>query len=477
MNVDILKFKNNTELLKFIDENEIQFIDMNFTDIHGKWHHTAKHVSVFNENILKNGMYFDGSSISGWKEHHESDMNIRPDISKVCIDPFAAQKTIKIFCNVYDPATEKPYECDPRHIAQMAEKYLKKEKFGDAAYFGAKTEFFIFEDIKINIAPNNVSFQIDSEEGTYNSNRNYETGNMGHRPKSKDGYFQESPIDSLSDIRGEMVTVMQSMGLNVEKHHHEIASGQCEIGIKYSTLVDTADNIQIYKHVVQNVANSYGKTATFMPKPIFNDNGSSMHVHQSIWKNGKSIFSGNSYAGLSETALFYIGGIIQHAKALNAFTNPTTNSYKRLIPNDYETPVLLAYSEANRSVACRIPKSTSKDGKRVEIRFPDPCSNPYLALAAMLMAGIDGINNKIHPGEAIDKNVYNLPKVKQSQIPTVCHSLREALNELKNDNEFLLKGDVFSESILNAYIDLKMKEVEKYETIVHPIEYAMYYSS
>ena len=476
MSANILKFKSNTDLIKFIDENEIQFIDMNFTDMRGKWQHTAEHVSVFNEDMLKNGIFFDGSSIAGWRKIHESDMNIRPDINKVCIDPFSAQKTIKIFCDVYDPATGKPYERDPRFIARSAEEYLKKTGLGDAAYFGPEAEFFIFEDVRINVEQNHVGFHIDSEEAPYNSGRKYDTGNMGHRPGPKGGYFPESPVDSLSDIRGEMMTVMQSMGLSVEKHHHEVAPAQCEIGIEYSTLVDSADNIQILKHVVHNVAHSYGKTATFMPKPVFGDNGSGMHVHQSIWKAGKPSFAGEDYAGLSETALFYIGGLIRHAKALNAFTNPATNSYKRLVPG-YEAPVLLAYSERNRSASCRIPQATSPSGKRVEVRFPDACANPYLAFAAMLMAGLDGIENKIHPGEAMDKDLYNLPEKELAVIPTVCHSLRAALGALKDDHSFLLKGSVFSEDVVQAYIDLKMEEVETYETMVHPIEYYMYYSS
>jgi glutamine synthetase len=471
-----LKFKNPAELLKFISEQDIQFIDMNFTDLRGKWQHTTEHASMFDKDKIEKGIYFDGSSIAGWKSIDESDMTIVPDISKVCMDPFAAQKTIKIFCDVIEPTSGKPYECDPRYVSKSAENYLKKSGLGDVAYFGPEAEFFIFEDVQISMNMNEVGFRVDSVEGPYNAGRVYPDGNMGHRPGLKGGYFPESPVDTLSDIRGEMVTVMQNMGLTVEKHHHEVAPSQCEIGIKYSSLTDSADNIQIYKHVVHNVAHSYGKTATFLPKPIYGDNGSGMHCHQSIWKSGKTTFAGDSYAGLSETALYYIGGIIKHAKALNAFTNPTTNSYKRLVPG-YEAPVLLAYSARNRSASCRIPVGTGASAKRVEVRFPDPCANPYLAFAAMLMAGLDGIENKIHPGEAIDKNLYELPEKELKAIPTVCGSLREALAALKADCDFLKKDNVFTQTLIDSFIALKMQEVEQYETMVHPIEYKMYYSS
>ncbi len=470
-----LKFKTPADLLKFIKDQDVQFIDLNFTDLRGKWQHTTEHASVFDENKIKGGVYFDGSSIAGWKDINESDMAIVPDISKVCLDPFAAQKTIKIFCDVHDPSTNKPYECDPRFIAKAAEKYLKTSGAGDAAYFGPEAEFFVFEDVQIHADSQQVGFKIDSVEGPYNAGRVYPDGNMGHRPAAKGGYFPESPVDSLSDIRGEMVTVMQNMGLSVEKHHHEVAPSQCEIGIRFSSLTDSADNVQIYKHVVHNVAHSYGKTATFLPKPIYGDNGSGMHVHQSIWKGGKSSFAGNGYAELSDTALYYIGGIIKHARALNAFTNPTTNSYKRLVPG-YEAPVLLAYSARNRSASCRIPVSPTAASKRVEVRFPDPAANPYLAFAAMLMAGLDGIENKIHPGEAMDKNLYTLSEEELSGVPTVCRSLREALDALGKDCEFLKKGGVFSSDVIESYISLKLEEVERYETMVHPIEYAMYYS-
>ena len=469
-------FKKNADLLKHLKDNDIQFIDLNFTDMRGKWQHTAEHISRFDEEKLTEGVCFDGSSIAGWKAINESDMIIRPDISKTCMDPFAAQKTIKVFCDVIDPATNKPYERDPRFIAKSAEAYLKQSGVGDVAYFGPEAEFFIFDDVKITTESNHVAYKVDSEEDPYNSGTHYDTGNMGHRPKVKGGYFPESPVDSLSDIRGEMVTVMQSMGLGVEKHHHEVAPSQCEIGINFSTLTDSADNIQLYKHVVHNVANSYGKSATFMPKPINGDNGSGMHCHQSIWKAGNPEFAGNDYAGLSEKALFYIGGIIKHAKALNAFTNPATNSYRRLVPG-YEAPVLLAYSARNRSASCRIPYSASPNAKRVEIRFPDAVANPYLAFAAQLMAGIDGIENKIHPGDAMEDDLYELSDKRLAKIPTVAGSLREALEALKADHKFLTKGDVFTKDMIDAYIALKMEEVEIYETTTHPIEYQLYYSS
>ncbi len=475
MSANNLKFKTASDLLKFIDEQGIQFIDLNFTDLRGKWHHTAEDVSVFDKDMIENGIFFDGSSIAGWKDIHESDMNLKPDISKVAIDPFAAQNTIKIFCDVYEPSTGKPYNRDPRFIAKSAEAHLKKSGIGDASYFGPEAEFFVFEDVKIHTDPNKVGFEVDSPEGPYNSGRHYNEGNMGHRPRPKGGYFPDSPVDSLSDIRGEMVTVMKNMGIRVEKHHHEVAPSQCEIGYKHSTLTDSADDLQIYKYVVHNVANSYGKTATFMPKPIFGDNGSGMHCHQSVWKAGKPLFAGDGYADLSETALYYIGGIIKHARALNAFTNPATNSYKRLVPG-YEAPVLLAYSARNRSASCRIPQATSLNGKRVEVRFPDPAANPYLAFAAMLMAGLDGIENKIHPGDATDKDLYSLEGKELAGIPTVCRSLREALDALRDNHDFLLKGDVFTSDVIEAYIALKTEEVEAYETMVHPIEYSIYYS-
>lgn len=470
-----LKFDTPEALLEFVEKNDIQYIDFSFTDLRGRLQHTTQHARTFDADMIGKGIFFDGSSIAGWKAIHESDMGIVPDIGKVCLDPFAAQKTLKIFCDVIEPGTGKPYESDPRFVAKSAEAYLKKSGQGDAAHFGPEPEFFIFDDVRVHTEPNHVSYYFDSAELPLNGGREYPNGNMGHRPLPKGGYFPDSPVDSASDIRGEMLTVMQAMGLPVEKHHHEVAPAQSEIGLSYSTLTDCADNVQIYKHVVQNVAHSYGKTATFMPKPMFGDNGSGMHVHQSLWKGGKSQFAGKGYAGLSDTALYYIGGIIKHARALNAFTNPSTNSYKRLVPG-YEAPVLLAYSARNRSASCRIPMAHSESARRVEVRFPDPLANPYLAFAAMLMAGLDGIENKIHPGEAIDKNLYELPQKELKKIPHVCGSLREALEALREDHGFLLKGGVFSQKLIDSYLDLKWSEVDAFETMPHPIEFKMYYS-
>ncbi len=470
-----LSFKSSADIINYVEDQDIQFIDFNFTDIRGKWHHTSQHASTFDKSLISNGISFDGSSIAGWQDIHQSDMILRPDISRVTYDPFAAQKTIKIFCDVYDPETNLPYKLDPRSVAKAAQNYLKKSGAGDTAYFGPEPEFFIFDDVRVTTQSNQVAYHLDSEEGYYNKGREYPTGNMGHRPSVKGGYFPESPVDSLSDIRAEMLSVIESMGLNVEKHHHEVAPSQCELGIKFASLLESCDNVQLYKHAVHNVANSYGKSATFMPKPINGDNGSGMHVHQSIWKSGKPVFSGKQYADLSENALYYIGGILKHAKALNAFTNPTTNSYKRLI-SGFEAPNLLAYSARNRSAACRIPYANNAAGRRIEVRFPDPMANPYLAFSAMLMAGLDGIENKIHPGSAMDKNLYDLPKEELDNIPSLCTSLRQSLEALSNEHEFLLKGDVFTSELIEAFIKLKSAEIDKYETTTHPIEVDMYYS-
>lgn len=476
MSDDTLKIKDAAAFMKVIEEHDIQYVDFNFTDPRGKLQHTAQHIDSIDKDMIDNGIYFDGSSIAGWKAIDESDMRLKPDLNKVSIDPFSAQAQLKIFCDVMEPSTDKPYNRDPRSIAKKAEDYLKATGIADTVYFGPEAEFFVFDDVKINVDMNHVGYKVDSEEGPYNSGRDYDYGNMGHRPGIKGGYFPETPVDSLSDLRAEMVTVMKHMGVPVEKHHHEVAPSQCELGIKFETLTTCADNMQLYKHVVQNVAHSYGKSATFLPKPIFGDNGSGMHCHQSLFKGGKPLFAGDEYAGLSEMCLYYIGGIIRHARAINAFTNPTTNSYKRLVPG-YEAPVLLAYSSRNRSASCRIPFATSPKGKRVEVRFPDPLANPYLAFSAMLMAGLDGIENKIHPGDAMDKNLYDLPEDELAKVPTVCGSLREAMEALKADHEFLLKGDVFTTDMLEGYINLKMEEIDAFETMPHPIEFQMYYSS
>ncbi len=460
---------------KLLKEHDIKYVAFRFTDMRGKLQHTAQHISTIDEDLLTDGVMFDGSSIAGWRTINESDMLLQPDLSTARLDPFAAQPTIDVFCNVHDPSTGQPYNRDPRSIANAAEKYLQSTGIADTAFFGSEAEFFIFDDVRIDVQMNRVSYEIDSTEGPYNSGRQYEQGNMGHRPSTKGGYFPVQPIDSSSDLRAEMTTVLSDMGVAVEKHHHEVAPAQVELGMKFSTLINSADNLQLYKYVAHNVAHAYGKTVTFMPKPVYGDNGSGMHVHQSLWKTNKPLFAGSGYADLSETCLYYIGGIIKHAKALNALTNPTTNSYKRLVPG-YEAPVLLAYSARNRSAACRIPFSASPKGKRVEIRFPDPAANPYLSFTAMLMAGLDGIQKKIHPGDAMDKNLYDLPPEELSQIPTVCGSLREALDSLKEDHDFLLKGGVFSKDFIESYLELKYAEVKNYETMPHPIEFAMYYS-
>ncbi len=475
MNKYKLSFKTPAEILKYIEEQEVQFIDLNFTDIHGKWQHITQHRNNFTKASITDGVVFDGSSVAGWSELHKSDMLLKPDISRVTYDPFAAQKTIKIFCDIYEPSSRASYARDPRSVARAAENYLKKSSIGDKIYFGAELEFFVFDDVKINMQNNHVSYKLDSEEGEYNSGREYPSGNMGHRPNINAGYMPESPIDSLSDLRAEMLSVIESMGVEVEGHHHEVAPAQCELGIKFSSLLESADNVQIYKHAVQNVAHSYGKSATFMPKPINDDNGSGMHLHQSIWKSGKPVFAGKSYADLSETALYYIGGILKHARSLSAFTNPATNSYKRL-NRTHDAPVLLAYSESNRSTACRIPFATSPKDRRIEIRFPDPLANPYLAFSAMLMAGIDGIENKIHPGEAIDKNLHNLPENDISSAPKLPLSLDEALKALKDDYDFLLRGDVFTLDLIETFIALKTEEIKRLNKTTHPVEVDMYYS-
>jgi glutamine synthetase len=461
--------------MELIKENDVKYVDFRFTDPRGKWQHLAHHVKTINENFLADGVMFDGSSIAGWKAINESDMVLMPDCSTAVLDPFAAQTSLVIFCDIYEPGTGQPYARDPRSIAKKGEQYVISSGIGDTAYFGPEAEFFVFDDVRFKVGMQGAMYEVDSEEGPWVTDKVFPEGNMGHRPPTKGGYFPVPPVDSASDLRAEMLSVMFDMGLDVEKHHHEVAPAQHELGNVYSTLVKAADGMQIYKYVVHNVAHQYGKTATFMPKPIKGDNGSGMHVHQSIWKASKPLFAGNGYADLSETALFYIGGIIKHAKAVNAFTNPTTNSYKRLIPG-FEAPVLLAYSSRNRSASCRIPYVSSPKGKRVEVRFPDPAANPYLGFTAMLMAGLDGIQNRIHPGDAMDKNLYDLPPEELKDVPTVCGSLREALENLKADHAFLTKGDVFTADQIESYIELKYEEVYAFEHTPHPIEYQMYYS-
>jgi glutamine synthetase len=462
-------------VLKLIKDKDIKYVDLRFTDPRGKWQHLAMHPRMMDEDAFTEGVMFDGSSIAGWKAINESDMALIPDPSSAVMDPYAAQSSLILFCDVHEPSTGEPYNRDPRSVAKRAEAYLAYTGIGDTAYFGPEAEFFVFDDVKFDVSMNNTFYQIDESEGPYNTGRDFEGGNTGHRPAAKGGYFPVPPIDSHGDLRAEMLSIMEDMNLPVEKHHHEVAPSQNELGISFDTLVRTADNMQIYKYVVHNTAHAYGKTATFMPKPVKDDNGSGMHCHQSIWKDGSPLFAGSGYADLSENALYYIGGIIKHAKALNAFTNPLTNSYKRLIPG-FEAPVLLAYSARNRSASCRIPFATSPKGKRVEVRFPDPGANPYLAFSAMLMAGLDGIENKIHPGDPMDKNLYDLPPEELSAVPTVCGSLREALEALDADRDFLKKGDVFSDDTINGYLDLKWDEVYAFEHTPHPVEFSMYYS-
>lgn len=458
-----------------IKEKDVKYIDLRFTDPRGKMQHVTFDIGFCDEDFFAEGTMFDGSSIAGWKAINESDMVLLPDLSTAVMDPFYAQNTLAIFCDIVEPSTGELYGRDPRSTAKRAEAYVKSGGFGDSVVIGPEAEFFIFDDVKFSTSPYKTGFELDSIELPTNTDTHYEAGNLGHRVRTKGGYFPVNPIDSAQDLRGEMLTVMEEMGVVIEKHHHEVASAQHELGTRFQTLTTAADHMQIYKYVIHNVAQAYGKSATFMPKPVFGDNGSGMHVHQSIWKAGKPLFAGNKYADLSQECLWYIGGILKHAKALNVFTNPSTNSYKRLVPG-YEAPVLLAYSARNRSASCRIPHGTSPKSKRIEIRFPDPTANPYLCFSAMLMAGLDGIENKIDPGQPMDKDLYHLPPEELKQIPTVCGSLREALKAIESDNAFLLKGGVFTTEQIQAYVDLKWEECLRYEMTPHPVEFDMYYS-
>jgi len=466
--------KTVSDVLKLVKDKDVKFVDLRFTDTKGKMQHVTADVSCVDEAMFE-GYAFDGSSIAGWKGIESSDMFLKPDPASAHVDPFFAQTTLAIFCDVIEPLTGQPYERDPRSIAKKAEAYMMSLGIGDKVFFGPEAEFFIFDDVKFSTDMYNTGFKVDSSELPTNSATEYEMGNLGHRPRVKGGYFPVPPIDSCQDIRSEMLSVLSEMGVVVEKHHHEVASAQHELGVKFGPMITMADHMQVYKYVVHQVAQAYGKSATFMPKPVFGDNGSGMHVHQSIWKGGEPMFAGNKYADLSDTCLFYIGGILKHAKAINAFTNPLTNSYKRLVPG-YEAPVLLAYSARNRSASCRIPVVTSPKAKRIEIRFPDPGANPYLAFTAMLMAGLDGIQNKIHPGDPMDKNLYDLPPAELAKIPTVAGSLREALASLDKDRAFLKAGGVMTDDMIDAYIELRMSENMRYEMTPHPVEYDMYYS-
>ena len=467
--------KNASDVLKFIKDKEAKFVDFRFTDTKGKMQHVTADVSCVDDGVFSDGYAFDGSSIAGWKSIEASDMTLLPDPTSAHVDPFFAQTTVALFCDVLEPSTGQPYERDPRSIAKKAEAYMMSLGLGDSVVFGPEAEFFIFDDVKFSTDMYSVGYKVNSSELPSNSGVDVEMGNLAHRPRVKGGYFPVPPIDSAQDIRSEMLSVLSEMGVVVEKHHHEVAAAQHELGVKFGPMIKMADHMQIYKYVVHNVAQAYGKTATFMPKPIFGDNGSGMHVHQSIWKGGQPMFAGDKYADLSQMCLYYIGGILKHAKAINAFTNPLTNSYKRLVPG-YEAPVLLAYSARNRSASCRIPHVTNPKAKRVEVRFPDPGANPYFAFAAMLMAGLDGIQNKIDPGPAMDKNLYDLPPAELAKIPTVAASLREALDSLDKDRDFMKAGGVMNDDMIDAYIALRMEENMRYEMTPHPVEYDMYYS-
>ncbi|MEL7048517.1 MAG: type I glutamate--ammonia ligase [Pseudomonadota bacterium] len=467
--------KTASDVVQMIKDKDVKFVDFRFSDTRGKMQHVTADVSCVDEELLTEGYAFDGSSIAGWKGIEASDMLLMADMASAHIDPFFAQTTLALFCDVREPSTGQAYDRDPRSIAAKAEAYMKSLGIGDSVFFGPEAEFFLFDDVRFTSDPYNTGFRLDSTELPSNSGTEYEMGNLAHRPRTKGGYFPVPPIDSGQDIRSEMLSVMAEMGVAVEKHHHEVASAQHELGMKFAPIITIADHLQIYKYAIHNVAQAYGKTATFMPKPVFGDNGSGMHVHQSIWKDGQPQFAGDKYADLSEMCLNYIGGILKHAKAINAFTNASTNSYKRLVPG-YEAPVLLAYSARNRSASCRIPYTTSPKAKRVEVRFPDPTANPYLAFTALLMAGLDGIQNKIDPGEAMDKNLYDLPPAELAGIPTVSGSLREALESLDADREFLKMGGVMSDDMIDAYIELKMEENMRYEMTPHPVEFDMYYS-
>ncbi|REJ68923.1 MAG: glutamate--ammonia ligase [Proteobacteria bacterium] len=462
--------------LNLIKDNDIRWVDLRFTDTRGKEQHVSIPASQVDEDFFEDGKMFDGSSIAGWKGINESDMILMPDDSTSVIDPFTDDATIILRCDVVEPSTMQGYERDPRSVAKRAEAYLASTGLGDTAFFGPEPEFFVFDDVKYKVEMQGASYEINSEEAAWASGDSFDEGNTGHRPGVKGGYFPVPPVDSLHDIRAAMCSAMEQMGLDVEVHHHEVGTaGQCEIGVRFNTLVTKADEVQILKYCVHNVAHAYGKTATFMPKPLVGDNGSGMHVHQSVSKDGVNTFAGDEYAGLSETALYYIGGIIKHARAINAFANASTNSYKRLVPG-FEAPVMLAYSARNRSASIRIPYEPSPKGKRIEVRFGDPTANPYLCFAAMLMAGIDGIQNKIHPGDAADKDLYDLPAEEAAEIPTVASTLEMALEALDADRDFLTAGGVFTNDMIDGYIELKSEEVERLNMTTHPIEFDMYYS-
>ncbi|MGD1466297.1 glutamate--ammonia ligase [Vibrio harveyi] len=463
-------------VLSLIQENEVKFVDLRFTDTKGKEQHISIPAHQIDADFFEEGKMFDGSSVAGWKGINESDMVMMPDASSAVLDPFTEDATLNIRCDILEPATMQGYDRDPRSIAKRAEDFMRSTGIADTVLIGPEPEFFLFDDVKFATDMSGSFFKIDDVEAAWNTGSDYEEGNKGHRPGVKGGYFPVAPVDSSQDIRSAMCLVMEEMGLVVEAHHHEVATaGQNEIATRFNTLTTKADEIQIYKYVVHNVAHAFGKTATFMPKPLVGDNGSGMHVHQSLAKDGVNLFAGDKYGGLSETALYYIGGIIKHARAINAFANPSTNSYKRLVPG-FEAPVMLAYSARNRSASIRIPVVPSPKARRIEVRFGDPAANPYLCFAAMLMAGLDGIKNKIHPGEAMDKDLYDLPVEEAAEIPTVAYSLKDALEELDADREFLTAGGVFSDDFIDSYIGLKSQDVEKVNMTTHPLEFELYYS-
>jgi glutamine synthetase len=465
-------------VFKLIEDNDIEFVDFRFCDFNGKWRHITFSVTELNEKVFQQGLAFDGSSIEGWCPINKSDMFYVPDAASAFIDPFMAHPTLVLLCDVTDPTNGKTYNRDPRGVAKRAEQFAKQSGFADQAFFGPELEFFLFDDVIYSATPNESFYKIDASTGAWNRGKKLEEGSHGHIAGMKGNYFSLAPVDRNHDVRSEMCSVLRKIGIDMHLHHGEVATaGQSELGMRFNTLTRKADEVLMYKYVVHNVADQYGKTATFMPKPLAGDNGSGMHVHQSLWKGGKNLFAGNRYDGLSDTALHYIGGIIKHAKAINAFTNPTTNSYKRLIPG-YEAPVILAYAARNRSASIRIPASgTTAAAKRIEVRFPDPTANPYLGMAAMLMAGLDGVKNKIDPGEALEDNLYARVGDDLNSLPQVCGSLDEALRALDADRAFLTEGGVFDDDMIDAYIELKSEDVVRLNHTPAPVEFEMYFSA